>query len=80
VAPRATSRSRTGSRRSAARGDYVHAAKSAVAFADLLLSRRRTGGCFDPDEICALADIEPVLSRAGIAIVPRGLPLASPRQ
>jgi NAD(P)-dependent dehydrogenase (short-subunit alcohol dehydrogenase family) len=52
-------------------GDYLHAAKSAVVFADILLGGRRAGGCFDPDEICTLADIEPALGKAGIAIVPR---------
>lgn len=52
-------------------GDYLHAAKSAVVFADVLLGRWRTGGCFDPDEICTLADIAPALSNAGVAIVPR---------
>jgi len=52
-------------------GDYVHAAKSAVVFADTLLRRQRTGGCFDPDEICTLTDIEPALRKAGVAIVAR---------
>ena len=52
-------------------GDYLHAAKSATVFADILLGGRRTGGCFDPDEVCTLADIEPALRKAGIAIVPR---------
>jgi len=51
-------------------GDYLHAAKSAVVFAAMLLSGQRTGGCFDPDEICALADIEPALRNVGIAIEP----------
>ncbi|HEX4283146.1 MAG TPA: NAD-dependent epimerase/dehydratase family protein [Solirubrobacteraceae bacterium] len=62
---------RLGARTVECRGDYLHAAKSAVVFADVLLGRRRTGGCFDPDEICTLADIEPALRKAGIAIVPR---------
>ena len=53
------------------RGDYLHAAKSAVVFADVLLGRPRPGGCFDPDEICTLADIEPALRKVGVAIVPR---------
>jgi hypothetical protein len=51
-------------------GDYLHAARSAVVFADVLLGRQRTGGCFDPDEMCRLADIEPALRKAGITIVP----------
>jgi hypothetical protein len=62
---------RLGARTVECRGDYLHAAKSAVVFADVLLGRSRTGGCFDPDEICTLADIEPALRKAGIAIVPR---------
>jgi hypothetical protein len=48
------------------------AANSAVVFADALLARLGVEGCFDPDEICTLADIEPALRRAGIAIVPLG--------
>jgi hypothetical protein len=62
---------RLGARTVECSGDYLHAAKSAVVFADVLLGRRRTGGCFDPDEICTLADIEPALRTAGVAVVPR---------
>ena len=62
---------RLGARTVECAGDYLHAAKSAVVFADVLLGRRRTGGCFDPDEICTLADIEPALRDAGVTIVPR---------
>jgi hypothetical protein len=61
---------RLGARTVECRGDFLHAANSAVVFADALLGRPRIGGCFDPDEICTLADIEPALRRAGIAIVP----------
>jgi NAD dependent epimerase/dehydratase family len=53
------------------RGDFLHAAKSTLVFADVLLGRRRAGGCFDPDEICTLAELEPALRKVGIAIVPR---------
>jgi hypothetical protein len=59
-----------GARTVECRGDFLHAAKSAVVFADAL-GRQRPGGCFDPDEICRLADIEPALRNAGLAIVPR---------
>lgn len=62
---------RLGARTVECQGDFVHAAKSALAFADALLGRPRVGGCFDPDEICTLADIEPALRRTGITIVPR---------
>jgi hypothetical protein len=61
---------RLGARIVECRGDFRHAANSAVVFADALLGRPRVGGCFDPDEICTLAGIEPALRRAGIAIVP----------
>jgi NAD(P)-dependent dehydrogenase (short-subunit alcohol dehydrogenase family) len=63
---------RLGARTVQCSGDYLHAAKTAVVFADMLLAQKRSGGCFDPDEICALADIEPVLRKAGIAIVSQG--------
>jgi hypothetical protein len=62
---------RLGARTVECRGDFLHAANSAVVFAEALLGRRSVGGCFDPDELCMLADIEPALHRAGIAIVPR---------
>ncbi|HTT29376.1 MAG TPA: hypothetical protein VMG37_13265 [Solirubrobacteraceae bacterium] len=62
---------RLGARTVECAGDYLHAAKSAVVFADVLLGRQRTGGCFDPDEICTLADIEPALRKAGVAVVPQ---------
>jgi NAD dependent epimerase/dehydratase family len=62
---------RLGARTVECRGDFLHAAKTAVVFAEALRGRERTGGCFDPDEICTLADIEPALREAGIAIVPR---------
>jgi NAD(P)-dependent dehydrogenase (short-subunit alcohol dehydrogenase family) len=63
---------RLGARVVECRGDFLHAANSAVVFADALLRQPRIGGCFDPDEICSLAEIEPALLRAGIAIVPVG--------
>jgi NAD(P)-dependent dehydrogenase (short-subunit alcohol dehydrogenase family) len=64
---------RLGARTVECRGDFLHAAKSAVVFADALLGPQRTGGCFDPDEICTLADIGPALHKAGITVVPRAI-------
>lgn len=52
------------------RGDFLHAARSAVVFADALLTQELHGGCFDPEEICTLTGIEAKLRHAGIRIVP----------
>jgi hypothetical protein len=52
------------------RGDFVHAARSAVVFADSLLASQRPGGCFDPDEVWTVSDLEGKFRAAGIAIVP----------
>ncbi len=65
---------KTGDRRLAARtvecrGHFLHAARSTVVLAEALLDRRRGGGCFDPEEICTLAQIEPALRAAGVTIV-----------
>lgn len=54
------------------RGDFLHAAKSTVVFADALLAREREHGCFDPEEICTLDAIGPGLRRAGVTIVAYG--------
>jgi hypothetical protein len=54
------------------RGDFLHAARSTVVFADTLLASARGGGCFDPEEICTLRDLEPKLRAAGVRIVARG--------
>lgn len=51
------------------RGDYQHAALSAVVFARALRSCRAQGGCFDPEEICTLGAIEADLTEVGIRIV-----------
>ena len=50
------------------RGDFVHAARSTIVFADALLSRGQCGGCFDPEEICTLSDVQAELRAAGITI------------
>jgi hypothetical protein len=67
---------RRGERRLAARtietrGDFLRAALSTVVFAEALLDHRDSGGCFDPEEICTLADVEPRLATAGIRVVPQ---------
>jgi hypothetical protein len=51
------------------RGDFLHAARSTTLFADALLRRRQPPGCFDPEEICTLHDLQVELLAAGITIV-----------
>jgi hypothetical protein len=51
-------------------GELVHAARSAVAFAQSLLERPPGGGCFDPEEVCTLEEEGPRLRAAGISIIP----------
>jgi hypothetical protein len=53
-------------------GDFLHAARSTVVFADALLRQERRGGCFDPEEIFTLGGVESELREAGIRIVPHG--------
>ncbi len=60
---------RLGARTVECRGDYLHAARSAVVFADALLGQAAHGGCFDPEEICTLSGVEAGLREAGITIV-----------
>ena len=50
------------------RGDFLHAARSTIVFADALLSRAQRGGCFDPEEICTLRGVQDELEAAGIRI------------
>src|SRR5262249_10044751 len=57
-----------GSRTVQCRGDFRHAARSTVVFADALLSSPRRLGCFDPEEICTLGAVESKLTEAGITI------------
>jgi hypothetical protein len=52
-------------------GDFVNAARSAVVFATAQLGRRQRPGCFDPEEVFVLNDLEPPLHAAGIRIVRR---------
>jgi len=63
---------KAGGRRLAARtiecrGDVVHAARTTVVFAEALSEHRR-GGCFDPEEIWALPELEPRLRAAGVHV------------
>jgi hypothetical protein len=50
------------------RGDFIHAARSTIVFADALLERGQIAGCFDPEEICTLSDVQAQLQAAGITI------------
>lgn len=53
------------------RGDFLHAARSTIVFADALLGRARRGGCFDPEEMWTLGGIEAELRAAGISVLPQ---------
>lgn len=61
-------RRRLGARTVQCHGDYLHAARSTVVFAEALLGRRHQPGCFDPEEICTLIDVQARLQTAGITI------------
>lgn len=52
-------------------GDFVHAARSTIVFADALLAHPRVGGCFDPEELFSLGSVKARLRDAGIVIVSR---------
>ena len=55
------------------RGEVVHAARSAVVFAEALLARPPGGGCFDPEEICTLEDVRSRLIEIGVSVAsPKG--------
>jgi hypothetical protein len=60
---------RLGARTIQCRGDFLHAARSTVVFAESLLGQRHPRGCLDPEEICTVTGIEGRLRDAGIAIV-----------
>jgi hypothetical protein len=59
------------------RGEFVHAARSAVVFAESLLERPPGGGCFDPGEVCTLDDVRARLQAGEISIIPTDPPLRS---
>lgn len=63
---------RLGSRTVRCRGDFLHAARSTVIFAEALRTRRPHGGCFDPEELCTLGEIEGRLRIAGIVVCSDG--------
>jgi hypothetical protein len=50
------------------RGDFLHAARSTIVFAEALLSPAQRAGCFDPEEICTLSAVQDKLRDAGITI------------
>lgn len=51
------------------RGDFLHAARSTVVFAEALRTQDRQGGCFDPEEIFTLSALAGKLRAAGVRIV-----------
>lgn len=61
---------RLGARTVRCAGDLVHAARSAVVFAEALCERPPGGGCFDPEEVCRLQDVRARLQAFGISVVP----------
>lgn len=65
---------KTGERRLSAatvrcQGDFVHAARSTVIFAEALTKHWTGRGCFDPEEICSLGQLEPRLQAAGVRVI-----------
>jgi hypothetical protein len=58
-------------------GELVHTARSAVVFGQSLLEDPPGGGCFDPEEVCTLDGLGPMLRTAGISIIPSEVPLRS---
>jgi len=60
---------RLGTRTVQCHGDFLSAARSTLVFAGAL-ARWDRAGCFSPEEICRLVDVEPALRGAGIAISP----------
>lgn len=60
------------------RGDFLHAARSTVVFADALLARSQQPGCFDPEEICTLSAVRAKLQAAGITIAVADGPIRGP--
>jgi hypothetical protein len=59
------------------RGELVQTARSAVVFAQSLIDHPPGGGCFDPEEVCRLDHLGPMLQAAGISIIPGEVPLRS---
>lgn len=62
------------------RGNYLHAAGCALVFAETLLEKRPGGGCFDPEELFTVEELEPRLARAGVSIVSEPLSAATAPQ
>jgi NAD(P)-dependent dehydrogenase (short-subunit alcohol dehydrogenase family) len=52
-------------------GDFVHAARATVALAEQGRHPGRAPGCFDPEEIVTLKDVESTLRASGILVVSR---------
>ena len=49
----------------------LHAARSTVIFAHALVARELSPGCFDPEELFAIKELEPRLRGAGIRVADR---------
>jgi hypothetical protein len=58
-------------------GELVQTARCAVAFAQSLLERPPGGGCFSPEEVCTLDQLQHRLRAGGISIIPGQVPLRS---
>jgi hypothetical protein len=54
------------------RGDFRATAAAVVAFSELLLGGKASNcrGCFHPDELFSIDELEPTLNERGIAIGP----------
>lgn len=53
------------------RGEFVSAARSALVFADALLTREQCVGCFDPEELWTLSGVGAKLQALGVTVVPQ---------
>jgi hypothetical protein len=62
---------RLGARTIECKGDFIHAARATVAFAHALLASAPRPGCFDPEELFLLDELEPKLRAFGIEVVPQ---------
>lgn len=60
---------RLGARTLECSGHYLHAARCALVFAEILLEEPRRGGCFDPEELFTLGQLAPGLAHSGISTV-----------
>ncbi len=52
------------------RSEFPCAARCTVVLAEVLLNRRRRAGCFDPEEVWTLSELDAQLQAVGISVVP----------